>query len=95
VHVVGEMMSSSGQWGVAMGLAPAERQGQYQGFGGLAFSLSRVAAPTPITTLCIQWGRPGWYVLAGLVLGASLLMRPVSAWGLRTRERYGAATATG
>jgi MFS family permease len=95
VHVVGEMMSSSGQWGVSMGLAPVERQGQYQGFAGLGFSLSRVAAPTLITVLCIEWGRPGWFVLAGLILGATILMKPVSAWGLRTREKYGAATATG
>ena len=95
VHVVGEMMSSSGGWGVSMGLAPVERQGQYQGFAGLGFSLSRVVAPTLITTLCIAWGRPGWFVLAGLILGATVLMKPVSAWGLATRERYGAATATG
>jgi MFS family permease len=95
VHVVGEMVSSSGQWGVTMGLAPMERQGQYQGFGGLAFSLSRVAAPTLITVLCIEWGRPGWFVLAGLILVSGLLMRPVAAWGLATREKYGAATASG
>jgi hypothetical protein len=95
VHVVGEMVSSSGTWGVSMGLAPAERQGQYQGFAALAFSLSRVAGPTLITTLCIEWGRPGWFVLAGLILASGLLMRPVSAWGLATREKYGAATASG
>jgi hypothetical protein len=95
VHVVGEMVSSSGQWGVSMGLAPVERQGQYQGFAALAFSLSRVAAPTLITTLCIEWGRPGWFVLAGLILGATVAMKPVSAWGLATREKYGAATASG
>lgn len=95
VHVVGEMVSSSGTWGVSMGLAPAERQGQYQGFAALGFSLSRIAAPTLITTLCIEWGRPGWFVLAGLILAAAALMKPVSAWGLATRERYGAATASG
>jgi hypothetical protein len=95
VHVVGEMVSSSGTWGVSMGLAPAERQGQYQGFAALAFSLSRVAGPTLITMLCIEWGRPGWFVLAGLILASGLLMRPVSAWGLATREKYGAATASG
>jgi hypothetical protein len=95
VHVVGEMVSGRGQWGVTMGLAPAERQGQYQGFAALAFSLSRVAGPTLITTLCIEWGRPGWFVLAGLILASGLLMRPVSAWGLATREKYGAATASG
>src|SRR3954454_2388033 len=32
VHVVGEMVGSGGQWGLQMGLAPRERQGQYQGF---------------------------------------------------------------
>jgi MFS family permease len=95
VHVVGEMVSSSGQWGVSMGLAPVERQGQYQGFAGLGFSLSRVAGPTLVTTLCIQWGRPGWFVFAGLILASGVLMRPVSRWGLATREKYGAATATG
>ena len=95
VHVVGEMVSSSGQWGVTMGLAPVERQGQYQGFAGLGFSLSRIAAPTLITVLCIEWGRPGWFVLAALILTATALMRPVAAWGLATREKYGAATASG
>jgi hypothetical protein len=78
-----------------MGLAPVERQGQYQGFGGLAFSLSRVAAPTLITVLCIEWGRPGWFVLGGLILVSAALMKPVAAWGMATREKYGAATASG
>lgn len=95
VHVVGEMLSSGGQWGVQMGLAPMERQGQYQGFAGLGFSLANVLAPTLTTLLCIEWGRPGWFVLGGLILGAALALQPASAWALRTRERYGAATATG
>jgi hypothetical protein len=95
VHVVGEMTSSGGQWGISMGLAPVERQGQYQGFSGLGFSLSQVVGPTLITLLCIEWGRPGWFVMAGLVLGAALLLRPASAWALATRERYDAASASG
>ncbi|MGN6250990.1 MAG: MFS transporter [Marmoricola sp.] len=95
VHVVGEMVASGGQWGVQMGLAPPERQGQYQGFAGLGFGLAGVVAPTLITVLCIGWGRPGWFVMAGLILGAGLALQPASAWALRTRERYGAATASG
>ncbi|MGO4255671.1 MFS transporter [Marmoricola sp. RAF53] len=95
VHVVGEMITSGGQWGVSMGLAPTERQGQYQGFAGLGFSLANVVAPTMITVLCIEWGRPGWFVMGGLILGAAAALKPVSAWALATRERYGAATATG
>ncbi len=85
VHVVGEMVSSNGQWGISMGLAPGDRQGQYQGFASLGFSLSNVVAPPLITLLCIEWGRPGWWVLGGLVLGAALLVVPVCRWALRTR----------
>jgi MFS family permease len=85
VHVVGEMISSGGQWGISMGLAPDERQGQYQGFAGLGFSLSNVIAPTLIALLCIEWGRPGWWVMGGLVLAAGVLQVPVCRWALRTR----------
>jgi MFS family permease len=85
VHVVGEMISSGGQWGISMGLAPMERQGQYQGFASLGFSLSNVIAPTLITLLCIEWGRPGWWLMGALVLGCGLLLVPASRWALRTR----------
>ncbi|RNL78462.1 MFS transporter [Nocardioides marmorisolisilvae] len=95
VHVVGEMLTSGASWGVSMGLAPVERQGQYQGFAGLGFSIANVAAPTLTTLLCIEWGRPGWFILGGLILSAALLNQPVCAWALRTREKYGAATASG
>lgn len=95
VHVIGEMVSSAGQWGVSMGLAPHERQGQYQGFNSLGFGLASTVAPALIAFLVVGWGRPGWYVLAGLVLGSALLLVPVSRWALRTRERYGAASASG
>jgi hypothetical protein len=85
VHVVGEMVASGGQWGISMGLAPDDRQGQYQGFAGLGFSLSNVIAPTLIALLCIEWGRPGWWVMAGIVLGSGVLLVPVCRWALRTR----------
>ena len=95
VHVVGEMTGSAGQWGVQMGLAPRERQGQYQGFAGMGFSLSRMAAPTLITVLCIEWGRPGWFVLGAVIALASVLMVPASSWALRSRARYGVLTHSG
>lgn len=95
IHVVGEMVSSPGQWGLSMGLAPVERQGQYQGFAGMGWSLASTVAPLLITVLCIEWGRPGWFVMAALVVGAALALGPVSRWALTTRSRYGAASATG
>ena len=95
VHVMGEMIGSGGQWGVLMGLAPRESQGQYQGFAGTGFSLSQMVAPTLVALLCIEWGRPGWFVLGALIVLAGLLMVPAAAWALRTRERYGVVTHTG
>ncbi|HZX99446.1 MAG TPA: hypothetical protein VFE92_08160 [Dermatophilaceae bacterium] len=95
VHVIGEMIGSGGQWGVQMGLAPRERQGQYQGFAGTGFSLSQMVAPTLVTLLCIEWGRPGWFVMGGVIVLAGVLMVPAADWALRSRERYGMLTHSG
>jgi MFS family permease len=95
VHVVGEMVGSGGQWGLQMGLAPRERQGQYQGFSGMSFSLSAIVAPPLITVLCIDWGTPGWFVLGGIIATCGLLSLPAAAWALRTRERYGVLSYSG
>jgi MFS family permease len=94
VHVVGEMLTSAGQWGVQMGLAPTERQGQYQGFAASGFALSSMLAPTVVTLLCVQWGRPGWIVLGAVIAAAAAAYPPVVVWASRSREAYGAATAT-
>ena len=59
VHVVGEMIGSGGQWGLQMGLAPHERQGQYQGFAGLGFSVIAVVGPPVVTLLCVDMGETG------------------------------------
>jgi len=95
LHVMGEMLGSAGQWGVSMGLAPAESQGQYQGFSATGFAASQMLGPVVLTLLCIEWGRPGWLLL-GLVFAATAAgLPPVAAWALRTRARYGVTTHSG
>jgi MFS family permease len=94
IHVLGEMVSSAGQWGVQMGLAPRERQGQYQGFASSGFALSSLLAPTVVTVLCVQWGRPGWILLGGILAACAVAYVPVTDWAARTREAYGVTTAT-
>jgi hypothetical protein len=76
-----------------MGLAPQERQGQYQGLAGMSFA--SILAPPLVAFLCIDWGRPGWLVMAALVLLAALANVPASTWALRTRARYRGTTHTG
>lgn len=95
VHTVGEMISSGGQWGVQFGLAPQERQGQYQAFGALPFSLSGMVAPPLIAWLCVEHGAVGWWVLAVVMVAAGAACVPLAGWALRTRERYGVHSHTG
>jgi MFS family permease len=94
-HVVGEMIGSGGQWGLQMGLAPHERQGQYQGFAGLGFSVVAVVGPPVVTLLCVDRGETGWLLLAGLMLAVATVSVPVSRWALASRERYGVLSHSG
>jgi MFS family permease len=94
-HVVGEMIGSGGQWGLQMGLAPHERQGQYQGFAGLGFSVVAVVGPPVVTLLCVDLGETGWLLLAGLMLAVATVSVPVSRWALASRERYGVLSHSG
>ena len=95
VHVVGEMVGSGGQWGLQMGLAPHERQGQYQGFAGLGFSVMSVVAPPVVTFFCVGLGEAGWLLLAAIMLLVGGVSAPVSRWALASRERYGVRTHSG
>lgn len=95
LQTIGEMVSSGGQWGIQMGLAPMERQGQYQAFGSLAFSLSALAAPPLVAFGPVEHGQAGWYALAGIVVAAAAVTWPLTTWAARTRERYGVTTHTG
>lgn len=95
VHVVGEMIGSGGQWGLQMGLAPHERQGQYQGFAGLGFSVLAVVGPPVVTYFCVDLGETGWLVLAAFMVVIALVSVPAARWALASRERYGVTTHSG
>ncbi len=95
VHVVGEMIGSGGQWGLQMGLAPHERQGQYQGFAGLGFSVMAVVGPPIVTFFTVDLGEKGWFMLAGIMVAISLVSVPAARWALASRARYGVTTHSG
>ncbi|WP_433331045.1 MFS transporter [Spirillospora sp. CA-294931] len=77
IQVFGEMLQGAGGWELGFGLAPSDRQGQYQGFFGMAPQLARMLGPLVLTTLLIGWGTAGWFVLGGLFLLAGLAFGPV------------------
>ncbi|MFI6903032.1 MFS transporter [Nonomuraea sp. NPDC050394] len=86
VQVFGEMMQGAAAWELGFGLAPADKQGQYQGFFGMGPQIARMLGPVLMTTLLIGWGTAGWLVLGGLFLTAGLALGPAVRHAQRTRE---------
>ncbi|MGA5421607.1 MFS transporter [Streptomyces lavendulocolor] len=84
--VWGEMRQSAGAWQIAFDLAPAGRQGQYQGFFGAGVPVARMLGPVLLTALVLGGGVPGWLVLGGFFLVAGVGMGPAVRWA----ERRGA-----
>ena len=93
VHVAGEMLQAAGSWAISFGLAPEGRQGQYQGLFASGFAASSMLAPVVLTTLCIEWGRPGWLLLGSVFAAAGLAFVPVVRWAERHRAERAAAVA--
>ncbi|MFF8554199.1 MFS transporter [Streptomyces sp. NPDC015501] len=85
LQVWGEMRQSAGAWQISFDLAPAGRQGQYQGLFGAGVPVARMLGPLLLTALIVSWGVPGWLLLGALFLGAGLAMGPAVRWAERSR----------
>jgi MFS family permease len=88
---LGEMKLASGAWEISFGLAPADKQGQYQGFYGTGPAIARMLGPVLLTTLVLGWGAIGWLVVGALFLGTSCATGPAVRWAARTRSASEAA----
>ncbi|MEV6564967.1 MFS transporter [Streptomyces kronopolitis] len=86
LHVCGELLVSAASWHITFSLAPAGKQGQYQGFAMTGYATAMMLAPTLLTVLLIRWGPPGWLVLGGAFLLSVLPAGAVVAWAERTRR---------
>jgi hypothetical protein len=73
VHVTGELLQSRRRLAVSFGLAPDDRQGQYQDCSAPASPPTSMLAPAVLTALCITWGWPGWLVVGAVFAVAALL----------------------
>ncbi|MFI5607895.1 MFS transporter [Amycolatopsis sp. NPDC051903] len=83
LQVLGEMLQSAGTWEIGFDLAPAARQGQYQGFFGTGTSVARMAGPALLTTVVVQWGTPGWLLVGTGFVAAGWAMGPAVRWAGR------------
>ncbi|WP_410622699.1 MFS transporter [Amycolatopsis sp. cmx-8-4] len=80
VQVLGEMLQSAGSWEIGFALAPADKQGQYQGFFGTGVSVARAIGPVLLSTVVIGWGLPGWLLMGAIFLAAGFAMGPAVRW---------------
>ncbi|MDP4504054.1 MFS transporter [Nonomuraea turcica] len=89
--VVGEMLLAAGAWEISFGLAPDDRQGQYQGFFGTGVAVARMCGPVALTALVLGGGTLGWLLLGTVFMAAGAAMAPAARWAYLTRM----APATG
>lgn len=89
LHVFGEMTQAAGAWVISYDLAPDNAMGQYLGLFNTGTAAAQQFAPALLVFLIIEWGTPGWFVLGGVFLAASLLTAPTVAWARRARTTEG------
>jgi len=85
VQVLGEMLQSAGSWEIGFDLAPADKQGEYQGFFGSGTSVARAVGPVLLSTVVVGWGFPGWLLMGVVFLAAGWAMGPAVRWAAATR----------
>jgi len=64
LHAISEMLHMAGAWELSFALAPANKHGQYQGFFNMSSAAAEMLGPILLTLLLVNWGTPGWLVLA-------------------------------
>ncbi|WNI18782.1 MFS transporter [Actinacidiphila sp. ITFR-21] len=85
VHTVGEIWQAAGGFEVSFALAPAHAVGQYQGLFGMGLGLGTTIGPVLLISLCIDWGRPGWWVVGALFAVTGLAVPATVRWAERAR----------
>jgi len=83
-HSVGELLQSSGSFGISYGLADPDALGEYLGVYGLGMGICRAVAPGILAFTCLQHGAVGWVALA-VVFAMSGLGTPALVRWARSR----------
>ncbi len=71
-----ELFQSAGAWGLQAELSDPRKRGEYAGASSLGHTAGSVWAPALYTYLAMEWGTPGWLVIAGIVVLATIGIHP-------------------
>jgi MFS family permease len=83
-----ELFSSASSWGFTSELSDPTRRGEYQGVWRLGYQMETIVGPAAFTYLAINWGMPGWILIALIAVAAAAVSHPAA----RAAERYLQAT---
>lgn len=89
-----ELFDSAGEWGLQAELSDPDRRGEYQGVSQLGYTVGSVWAPAAYTFLAMEWGTPGWLVIAAVVALAAMAIHPTARAAERHLDRRVAPAAT-
>jgi MFS family permease len=87
ILVLGELYQASAGWGLSFGLAPPDRQGEYQAVFSLGRGLQQFAGPWLMTSLIVGAAVTGWVVLAALFVLLGLAGPPLVRGLKKARAR--------
>lgn len=79
-----ELWQSAADWGFTSELSDHRRLGDYQGVWGVGYQVEPIVFPALYTFLALQWGAPGWIVIAAIGVAAAVAAHPAA----RAAERY-------
>jgi len=88
-----ELWQSASDWGFQSELSDHRRLGDYQGIWGLGYQAEPIIFPGLFTFLALQWGEPGWAVIAAIGVLAALASHPSARAAQRVLERSGTSYA--
>jgi hypothetical protein len=85
-----ELWQSAADWGLTSELSDHRRLGDYQGVWGLGYQVQPLIFPALFTYLALEWGTPGWFVIAATGMTAAVVAHPAARAAQRHLERVGA-----
>ena len=79
-----ELWQSASDWCFTSELSDHRRLGDYQGVWGLGYQVEPIIFPALYTFLALEWGTPGWVVIAAIGVTAAAVAHPAA----RAAERH-------
>lgn len=85
-----ELWQSAAGWGLVAELSDHRRLGDYQGVWGMGHQVESIVFPALFTFLALEWGAPGWGVIAVIAVAAAVASHPAARAAERHLEKIGA-----